>query len=966
PAATPSASTDEAADWTAAIEVPDGSARVAALRRFIDNYPKSEKLADAARLIVTIQTALGNDRLTAGDLGGALEFYRAAASDAPKPVPDQLFAETLAKFPANLYFRGARTEAYDIAAIIEKKAGISVGQLLNIATFYMSVENGSEARRVANAAIKLDPTSSAAYQTLGLANRIDFLLDDSLSAYAKALELDPESMSARRGLAEMKRSMGKAAEAVELYRQILANDAENLPAATGLVLALFDAGERAEAETELAKALEANPGNIILLAGSAYWYAAHNEGERAVNFAQRAIATDPRFIWSHIALARGFVVQGDPVAAEKTLLAARRYGNFPTLEYEIASARAAAGFYREAAEELAKSFSVKDGVVRANLGGRVPRQSKNFTELIGFERRASIFAPTAADSPENAARMTALLQLKQELEKSEPSTEVLAAAVDDFVRGDDKMKVHRQIFAGNQLLEKKVALPKVIELIKSAPQSLDAGLEVSAPAAAVMASELYDSRSLAAVRGDYIEIPEIPKPTLSAILRGRVEEINGWTFYQMDDPAQAVIHLKRAVSVLPPESAWWQSSSWRLGSALMLAGKEADALEAFIRTYKSGNADALRYNTIEALYKRVNGHTLGLEERIGPNPTPQPATRTVARNTGGIPIAQVRREAIPAAAPVLAPTVEPVRSPTPDQIRAIQTPAPTPDPTPDAVPIETPTSEPPPTPSPEESKPVPVPQPLPLPTTTPQPTPTPLPPAQEVKPAPTVEATLEMTPESSPIPSQTPVTSRTPESTPDPSPVPSPSPEEKSKELIAEPTLSSRTDELFPPVIISIPKPETAKISAKPSPNSPPALAEANPGEETVTQPVPKATPESKPTPSAPPDRVAGESRPRRVEGAPAPVDIKPCKLTVSEERITLQNGGGDLAIVVGRDDDVDLDGLTAVSTSPNDVSIRREVITGVKARALFVVRSTSSRPGIYQVKFDMPCGTKELVVRVR
>ncbi len=304
----------------------------------------------------------------------------------------------------------------------------------------------------------------------------------------------------------------------------------------------------------MAKALEANLGNIILQASAAYWYAANGEGEKAVELAQKAITADPRFIWSHIALACGYIAQRNPTAAEKTLLAARRYGNFPTLEYELASARAAAGFYREAAEELAKSFSVKDGLVSTNLGGRVSRGSKDLGELIGFERRASIFAPTGADSPETAARLAALLELKQELDKPEPNAVTAAKAADEFVRGDDKMKVHRLIFASTQLLDKKLALPKVVELTKSAPAALDSGLDVADPTAAVMASELYESRSIAAARGDYVNLPPVARPTLSAVLRGRVEEISGWADYQMENAPQASIHLKRAVSVLPADS----------------------------------------------------------------------------------------------------------------------------------------------------------------------------------------------------------------------------------------------------------------------------------------------------------------------------------------------------------------------------------------------------------------------------
>jgi tetratricopeptide (TPR) repeat protein len=144
---------------------------------------------------------------------------------------------------------------------------------------------------------------------LGLANRVDFQLEESAAAYAKAVELDPETLQARQGLAEMDRSLGKSKDAIALYREILAKDATNLPAKTGLILAMFEAGQRADAETELAKSLDENPGNVMLLAGAAYWYAVHDEGAKAVTFAQKAVDVDPRFIWSHIALARGLIKQ---------------------------------------------------------------------------------------------------------------------------------------------------------------------------------------------------------------------------------------------------------------------------------------------------------------------------------------------------------------------------------------------------------------------------------------------------------------------------------------------------------------------------------------------------------------------------------------------------------------------------------------------------------------------------------
>ena len=983
---------DEAAEWGKTIAVPDADGRVTALRKFIETFPDTARKAEAVGMIVSVEAAAGNDKLTAGDLTGAAVLYKAAVNDAPKPVPDQLFAETLAKFSPNLFFRGARIEAFEIANRLENKSDTSAGQLLTIAAFYMSVENGSEARRVAANAIKLEPNSSAAYQTLGLANRIDFQLDESAAAYAKAMELDPASLSARRGLAEMKRSLGRSDEAASLYREILTRDQSDVPAQTGLTLSLFDAGKIPEAETSLAKSLEVNPGNVILLAGAAYWYAANGFGDKAITLAQRSIASDPRFIWSHIALARGYMSQKNPMAAEKTLLGARRYGNFPTLEYEIASARLAAGFYREAAEEITKSFSVKDGLVSTKLGGRVQRESKNFTELVGFERRASIFAPTAADNPENASRLTALLELKQRLDSPEVKPDAIAKAADEFVKGDDKMKVHRLLFTASQLLEKKTALPKVIELVKAAPQSLDSGLEIPEPEAAVMASELYENRAIAAARGQYINVPSVPRPTLSAILRGRIEEISGWTYFQMNDPSEAVIHLKRAVSVLPDDSAWWRSSTWRLGSALSVSGKDAEALDFYIRSYKGSDPDALRYNVIEALYKRVNGSTDGMEAKIGsnpatavqagtvaqrmpdPTPVPAPAPRPVpsfvaenrpAKVPSIVPISNsTPKPDVPQSTPTPDPAPTPAHTPisTPVQIHPtpLSTALPTPDPTPTPTPVQiTPTPEPTPTPTPVQVRPTPLSTPIPMPDPTPTPVqvqPTPIP-TPDPTPSPTL-VQIRPTPktESTPLPAtDTAKATLTPTPTPAQPLVLSIPTDEKTKDGVDSAKAAGTTTDLFPPVVINVPIPDTSKTSIK---------------ENTV-----KPADEPKPTPS--PSLVAKKSasepgitideRPRIVAGKPTNlVEIKPCTLTVSEDNITLPNGGGDLAIIVGQAEDGDIEGLTAVSTSPENITVRREIIEGVRTRALFVVRSITSKSGVYQVRFEMPCGKKEIVVKVK
>ncbi len=163
--------------------------------------------------------------------------------------------------------------------------------------------------------------------------------------------------------------------------------------------------------------------------------------------------------------------------------------------------------------------------------------------------------------------------------------------------------------------------------------------------------------------------------------------------------------------------------------------------------------------------------------------------------------------------------------------------------------------------------------------------------------------------------------------TPDATPAPSPTPGDKAE---------AKTKELFPPVIITIP-------------------------------PHPKA--EETPTPSPTPDAVRKPAArflsPSSLEQATSAQEVPACSLTVSEASITLKRGGGDLAVIVGREDDVDLEGLDATSSSEADVTVRRESIAGVKSRAIYALRSVSDKAGVYQVTFRLPCWTKTVEVNV-
>jgi tetratricopeptide (TPR) repeat protein len=815
--------------------------RIAALQKFIKNFPKSNEKTRALELIVSARGQIGDDKLRLGETQSGIDFFKAAVKDAPTPVSDELFSGLLLQFPTNLFSRGQSVAAIELAKMIEEKIGDNPKQMLGVATFFLGTENGAEAQRLAEKAILTEtnlaekPEKSnlpAAYQTLGLAGRINFDFEASANAYTKALELDGASSVSRRGLAEMKRALGKPDEAITLYREILAKDAADATAQTGLILSLFDAGSRKEAEAEMAKSLEAEPNNLFLLVGAAYWYAAHNEGARAVELAQKAIAFEPRYTWSYIALARGFMAQKLPLDAEKTLLTARQYGDFPTLDYELAAARAQAGFYREAADILKRSFFVKNDYVKAWLGNRVALEATSFLELLAVERRASIFEPLAADNSDNSEKLKNLLELSQKLDAADSSETEIVDLADKFINGDDNMKLHRQLFVAKQLLQAKKALPKVLEITQSAVGKVDAALDVANPSAAVMAEELYANRTLAISRGEVVIVPNVSRQTLSRILRGEIEEISGWALYQQNKSGEAIIRLKRALTVLPEKSAWWRSSMWRLGAALEAEGKSTEALDSYIKSYMDGEPDAAKYLVIEALYQKINGNTDDLAQKIGVKPAVVTGlgsqNQTVAQTT------ETKTETTP------------VASPTPQETKT------------------------------EETKIV---------ETSVQATPTPSP-ATEIKTENTSQTVAKTEAETSP--NKTVETSNTPKP-------------------------------LFEPIIITIPK--------------------------TVN---------------------SGETRSRKV-AENASEEILPCTVVVSQESVSLLNGGGSLGVLVGFEKGGDLKQIKAVSSSPQDVEVIYEPEIGETSdRAFFLIKSISTNKGAFTVTFDAPCGKKEIIVKVR
>ena len=486
--------------------------RIDALKSFMQTHPQSTARARAAELVVVARAALGDQKLQAGDVGGGIEQFRLAVAESPADMSDKLYSDVVSRFPLNLMVRGQRNAALDSARAIEALVRVNPKRLLALASFYLAIEDVGEATRIAEFAVKLAPDLAAAHQALGSARHIGLQLDEAAAEYARALELDPKSAPARRSLADLKRAAGNPQEALALYREQLQADAKDSAARTGMILSLFDLGKKDEAEAELASALKDNEQNVPLLTGAAYWYSAHNEVARGLELAQKAVEVEPRYTWAQIAMARALVANQRPLEAERALRFARQYGRFPTLDYELASVLASMGLYEEAAAELARSFTLKNGEIETKLAGRQISRAATFTNLLALERRASIFQATSPDTDANARMLKSLLNFAVAIDAASGQAGNQAAVVaagQEFAGGEDPMRTYRQIYVASRLLKKGIALPTVIELSEAAMQGVEPALDTPGATVAVQADDLLDIRASAIAAGVRLRFPTL-------------------------------------------------------------------------------------------------------------------------------------------------------------------------------------------------------------------------------------------------------------------------------------------------------------------------------------------------------------------------------------------------------------------------------------------------------------------------
>ena len=619
--------------------------RAVKLKEFLETHPDSKARPRATELLISTHASLGDQKLKDGDIAGGIEQLLRAIDEADVNISEKLFSGVVAQIPMNLYLRGEREAAFKAAQNVEAKFGSDPKRLLAVAGFYLGIERANDTVRVAESAVKLAPDLAEAHRILAVGLHISLRLDEAIAEYKKTLELDPSSKVSRGSLADLYRASGKTEDALALYNEQLVADPKDKAARAGKVISLLDLSRTEEANSALEAALSDEPRNLPLLAGTAYWYAAHENYDKAFELSNKAVAIEPRYTWSQIALGHAMLGLKRPLDAERAMRFARQYGKFPTLTYELGNVLFSMGLYGEAAEVLRESFTIKEGQIQTYLAGHLPATESGFLELLAPERRAGIYQPTSADTAANAKTMKALLAFTTAItpadEGAKIDEEAAVEAAKQFAAGTDSMRAFRQVYAASRLLRNAIGITTALDLIAEARNASDEALNVPVLTLAVQADEFRDLRAAAISAGNVPDVAPAPPEVLANIFKGRLEDLEGWALFNQEKYSEAIAHLKKAAEILPAETPAWRTALWHQGVGLEQSGEKEQALEAYMRSYRGGPVDSVRRSVIEQLYKRLNGSLDGLAEKLGatavssssPAPTATPETTKAAAQT---------------------------------------------------------------------------------------------------------------------------------------------------------------------------------------------------------------------------------------------------------------------------------------------------------------------------------------------
>ncbi|MBL8203388.1 MAG: tetratricopeptide repeat protein [Blastocatellia bacterium] len=613
----------------------DPAARLEALQKFLQTQPDAQQAETARAELTRVYAYLGETQLAAKTVDEAIQSFKQAIAAFPKQVDDKFFEEVAARIPLAVSIRGYRTEAILLAREMEARFGTEAIRLASIGEFYLSVEAPTEALRALNSAAKLTPDNARIYRLLGAAHRVNLNLDRAAEQYTAAIKADPNDSRAYFELANLQRARGRYEVATNLYNKQLSLEPEHAPSLKGLALCHFAQGQDERANELLAQATRITNTDLTrdfyLQTQLALTYLARGNGTKARQATDAAIAAEPRFSWARIAAAEVELAEGKYFEAERNIIAAMKYADFPTLHFTLGKIYLAVEDFEGALNEFGKAFSYKAGKFQTRLGGVQEVSAETVAELLAPERQASMFQAEAITSEvefklaENLARFEAALrgpkqsssQLLSSILLSQKNNKAasveLEKSAEDFIETEGSRKPFRWLYAAERLTQSGQSLETVLKLTDQAMEAAE---------------------SATASEGSLRDYPNYDRDGRLRVFRGRALVLRGRALIKLNRSEEAIKTLEQAVESYGsiPER---NRAQWQLALAKESAGQTKDALDLYIVAYeppdKNSVGSDLNRTVIEALYRKIHGSLDGLNDRIG-------KTRETALATNTAPI----------------------------------------------------------------------------------------------------------------------------------------------------------------------------------------------------------------------------------------------------------------------------------------------------------------------------------------
>ena len=601
------------------LALEDPTARLTALQQFLKTNTTGEAALNAREAVVASYAQLGETQLNENNIEKAVDAFQKAVKALPKQVSTQFFEDTVIKIPLAVSTRGYRAEAVALGKLLETRFANESERLAALGEYYLSIEASGEAINTLENAARLAPEDARLHRALGAAYRMGLRIGDAVAAYQLAVRYDPKDRRAFYDLANLYRSQGAYDDALKLYKKQLEIDPKHTASFKGLALAYTALGKETEAAAALNQVRDLRGSSdeirqdILLQTQLAFYYLGQGKLKAAREASDAALLVEPRFSWARLAAAEVEMAEGKYFEAERHLLAAQQYANFPTLAFTLAKLYLIVEDFDGASDLLTKAFSYNTrDKFTTRLGGVREVQADELRDLLAPEHQAAIFLADPPTNDELFKIAEALTRVNARLKEAgkeagkdagketikENNEDRLEQSARTFVEAEGTRRSFRALYMARRLAQ----AGKLLEL---STRFADQALEL-----AEVATE---------AEGSLRDFPNYDREGRLRTFRGRAYDARGWALFKAGRYKDAVQALSQAVQTYGPLPEGKEALR-HLSAAKEALGDTQTALEMALAAYEppaSKSGVDVNRTLVELLYRKVHGSLNGLAEQLG-------------------------------------------------------------------------------------------------------------------------------------------------------------------------------------------------------------------------------------------------------------------------------------------------------------------------------------------------------------